>query len=140
MAAEFTVGAGEQRIKVRCVESAPSAEKQSLARNLNSTVSLTLGAFSGSFNAVFTIQQIEVLREQLVNALVSGPGKVLFRNLVGDLLLEIEFNGQGKGIISGTIQPHGLRQATLSFRFDAEESSLARTAEELDDALHSFAH
>lgn len=140
MAAEFTFGAGEQRINVRCVESPASAEKQRLARNLNSTVSLTLGAFSGSFNAVFTIQQIEVLREHLVNALVSGPGKVLFRNVVGDLQLEIEFNGQAGGTISGTIQPHGLRQATLSFRFDAEESSLARTGQELDDLIHSFAH
>jgi len=137
MSAEFTFGAGEERIDVRHLEFAP-AEKQRLAGDLKSTISLTLGAFSGSLNAVFSIQALVVLQEQLVNTLSSGVGKVSFRNWAGDLDVEIESNGPGRVIISGKIKPHRIHQATLNFRFDTEESSLAKTAQELDDVLHSF--
>ena len=138
MAAEFTLGAGEERIEVRRLEFSTSAEKQKSAAELKSTISLKIGAFSGSLNAVFATQELVVLREQLVNSLASGAGKVSFRNRTGDLDVEIELNDQGGVIISGKVQPHRLHQATLNFRFETDKSSLANTAQELDDVLSSF--
>ncbi|HVB56636.1 MAG TPA: hypothetical protein VNE63_09425 [Candidatus Acidoferrales bacterium] len=141
MAADFTFGAGEERIEVRiAVSKPPSGEKPNSANELDSTVILHLGAFSGSFTAEVLKQDLVILHDQLIMGFASHSATVPFKSVRDDLSLKIEFNGPGKAILSGTAQPHRLRQAKLTFQLEVEQSSLARTAEELEDFLRNLPH
>ncbi len=96
MANEFTFGAGGERISVRIEEPKRS-------------VSVNLGAFSGSFKAEFALQDLVLLHERLITAFGSPSETVRFANKEEDVSLTIEVNGHGGAIITGTIQPHRLK-------------------------------
>jgi len=139
MAAEFTFLAGDERIEVRIIAfDASTTEENGDSDRPNSTVSVKVGAFSGSFKAVFTAQDLIILRDQLKNALVSNIGMFSFKNSGGDLSISIEFISSEAAILSGMIQPLRLPQGSLHFRLDIESSSLVRTVQELEDAILTF--
>jgi hypothetical protein len=139
MPTEFTFGGGDERISIR-IEASKSISNESptYKNRLESTVNLTIGAFSGAFKAEFAISDLVLLHEQLVSAFTSPSEIVVFKNAEGDLYLAIEFNGPDGAIVTGTIKPHRLRQASLIFRLDISQSALARTAEEVEKALREF--
>jgi hypothetical protein len=139
MATEFTFGAGNERISIR-IETAKASldENPSYKNRLESTVNLQIGAFSGAFKAEFTTEELMVLHQQLIRGIASHLGTLLFRNAGGDVSLSIVFNGAEAAVITGTILPHRMAHASLTFRLDMPETALARTAEELEDVLHEF--
>jgi len=138
MAAEFAFGTENERICVRILAFESTADKESVVEWLDSTVSVNIGAFLGSFKAGFTTQDLMGLYEQLNIALTSPSGKVSFKNTGGDLSLSIEFDDRGHAIARGVIQPHRLPQGILHFRLDMAQSDLIATSEELHDALREF--
>ena len=139
MPTQFTFGAGQERISVRLTAPRnPSRDDRDATNRLDSTVKLNMGAFSGSFKAEFTTEDLLVLHARLIEAITSPPKTISFKNADGALSLSLEFNDQGEAIISGTIQPDRLRQASLVFRFDMQQSALSQTAEEVEDALREF--
>ena len=138
MAAKFAFGTENERIEIRITEVDPFSEKEGIVNTLDSTVSVNIGAFSGSFKAAFTTQDLTELYEQLNSALTSSSGKVSFKNTGGDLSLSIEFNDLGRAFVSGVIQPHRLPQGTLHFRIDIAQSGLTATLQELHEALRKF--
>jgi hypothetical protein len=93
MPTEFTFGGGDERISIR-IEASKSISNESptYKNRLESTVNLTIGAFSGAFKAEFAISDLVLLHEQLVSAFTSPSEIVVFKNAEGDLYLAIEFN------------------------------------------------
>jgi hypothetical protein len=139
MPSEFTFGSGDERISVNIETSKASLnENQTYKSRLESTVNLNIGAFSGAFKAEFAIPDLVLFHEQLISAFASRSEIVPFKNAEGDLYLAIEVNGPGEAIVTGTIKPHRLRQASLIFRLNIPQSALARTAQELEDVLREF--
>lgn len=138
MPTEFTFGAGDERISVRIEAAAFLNDNQTYKNRLESTVNLNIGAFSGAFKAEFSISDLVLLHEQLISAFASRSEIVAFKNAEGDFYLAIEFAGPGGATVTGTIKPHRLRQSSLIFRLDIPQSALARTAEEIEDALREF--
>lgn len=139
MPTEFTFGDGHERISIRIEASKASLNETEAYKNrLESTVNLNIGAFSGAFKSEFAISDLVLLHERLIRAFASLSEIVTFKNAGGDFDLAIEFNGPGGAIVTGTIKPHRLKQASLSFRLDIPQSALARTAQELEDVLREF--
>ena len=139
MPTEFTFGAGDERISVRIESSKRSLnENQNHLDRIDSTLSVNLGAFSGSFKAEFAFQDLALLYERLINIVGSLSQTVRFKNKEEDVSLTIEGDGPGGATITGTIQPHRLKQASLIFRIDIPQSSLIRTAKELEDVIREF--
>ena len=136
MPTEFTFGDGHERISVRI--EASNTKHQPDKNRLESTVNLGIGAFSGAFKAEFAISDLVLLHEQLIRAFAWLSEIITFKNAEGDISLSIEINGPGGAIVTGTIQPHRLRQSSLSFRLDIPQSALARTTQELEDVLREF--
>jgi hypothetical protein len=139
MAAEFTFVAGDERLEVGIIRfETSSLEKENAGNWLDSTISVNIGAFTGSFKAAFTTGDLIMLDEQLRNGLASKSGMVSFKNTGGDLSLSVEFKHPANPILSGVIPPHRLRQGVLHFRLDISQAALYRTLQELEDALHKF--
>ena len=92
MASEFTFVAGNERLEFRVVGlERPSLGTENLDDWLDSTVSVNIGAFTGSFKAAFTISDLIVLDEQLRNALSLHSGTASLQNSGGDISLSVEF-------------------------------------------------
>lgn len=130
MPIEFTFGNGHERISIRI--------EASNRNRLESTVNLSIGAFSGAFKAEFAISDLVLLHERLIRALASLSAIIPFENAVGDISLSIEINGPGAAIVTGTLKPHRLRQASMILRLDIPQSALTRTVQELEDVLREF--
>jgi hypothetical protein len=139
MAVQFTLGTANEQIEVTILGfEDSSAENESVVKWLDSTVSVKIGVFSGSFTARFTTHDLWGLYERLSNALISPPSSVAFKNTGGDLSLSIEFNELGRATVTGAIQPSRSPQGILHFRFDVAQSDLVATTQELHDALQQF--
>ena len=139
MAAEFTFVAGDERLEVRIIRvETSSLEKENTGNWLDSTVTVNIGAFTGSFKAAFTTGDLVTLDEQLRHGLASKSGVVSFKNTGGDLSLSVEFKNPANSILSGVIQPHRLPQGVLQFRLDIPRVALFRTLQEVEDALREF--
>lgn len=136
MPTEFTFGDGHERISIRI--EASKTKHQPDKNRLESTVNLSIGAFSGAFKAEFAISDLVLLHERLIKAFASLSAIIPFKNAEEDISLSIEINGPGGAIVTGTMKPHRLRQASLIFRLDIPQSALARTARELEDVLREF--
>jgi len=130
MAAQFTLVSKDQRIEVRTT--------RKHANLLESTVSASIGAFSGSFKAEFATTELINLHERLVSSVAAPSGPISFGSANGDLSLVIEFVGTEQAIIRGTMRPHLLQQAKLDFRFDATTASLGPTIQDLEDVIREF--
>jgi len=138
MASEFTFVAGNERLEFRVV----GLERSSLGTEnledwLDSTVSVNIGAFTGSFKAAFTISDLIILDEQLRNALSLHSGTASLKNSGGDISLSVEFK-ERQAVVSGVIQPHRLKQAALHVRLDMSEAALYQTVQELEDVFRKF--
>ena len=139
MAAEFTFVAGDERLEVRIIGfETSSLEKENAGNWLDSTITVNIGAFTGSFKAAFTTGDLITLDEQLRHGLASKSGIVSFKNTGGDLSFSVEFKHSANPILSGVIQPHRLPQGVLHFRLDISQAALFRTLQELEDALREF--
>jgi hypothetical protein len=139
MAAEFTFVAGDERLEVRIIGfETSSLEKENAGDRLDSTITVNIGAFTGSFKAAFTTGDLITLDEQLRHGLASKSGIVSFKNTGGDLSFSVEFKHPANPILNGVIQPHRLPQGVLHFRLDISQAALFRTLQELEDALREF--
>ncbi len=139
MSSEFTFVAGNERLEVRIIGfESSSGEKADDATSLDSTVTVNIGAFTGSFKAAFTSDDLIMLDEHLRNVLASQSGAVSFKNTGGDISLSIDFKDPANPLLTGIIQPHRLRQGTLHFRLDMSQAALYRTLQELEDVLQKY--
>jgi hypothetical protein len=139
MAAQFTFFAEGGRIEVRVVEFENRSRKsESDAVWLDSTVTVEAGAFTGSFKASFTTDDLVSLHRQLKSALTSLCGTVSCQNTGGGFSLAIELGSDGRAVITGVARPNRLRRGTLTFRVDTDHFALIRTFRELEDTMRAF--
>ena len=139
MAAQFTFFAEGGRIEVRVVEFENRSRKsESDAVWLDSTVTVEAGAFTGSFKASFTTDDLVSLHRQLKSALTSLCGTVSCQNTGGGFSLAIELGSDGRAVITGVARPNRLRRGTLTFRVDTDHFALIRTFRELEDTMQAF--
>jgi hypothetical protein len=114
------------------------AKDEDDANWLKCEVSLKAGPFSGAFNAAFTTYDLVALAERLKGALAALSGTVSFQNTEHDVVFDIAFDKRGNASIHGTAQPHRSPEASLTFRFDTDQSYLTQTLRQLEAVLRSF--
>ncbi len=138
MAAKFTFFAEGDSIEVRIVDFETPKPQQSGAIWLDSTVTVEAGAFSGSFKASFTTDDLVSLHEHLKSALIAQNGTVFCKNTGGGLSIVLNLRDDGRVSIVGIAQPNRLRGGTLHFEIATDHFALIRTFRQLEDTLRVF--
>lgn len=116
----------------------PGAPDYHDANWLTVSVSIAVGAFSGSFGASFgTYELVELLR-QLRGGIDALSGTVTFENMERDLLMRIEFGQRGKARISGEAKPNSSPHGNLTFAFETDQSYLSQAVEALSAVVRRF--
>jgi hypothetical protein len=113
----------------------PSATDLYDANWLNSTVSITAGPFSGSFNTNLSTYDFVKLQEQLEELVQRLSGRLDFETTENDLVLSVEFSHRGTAAVSGLLRPGGSEATTLSFRLETDQSALSETVRQLKGLL-----
>jgi hypothetical protein len=116
----------------------PGAPDYHDANWLRASVSISAGAFSGSFGVAFgTYEFVELLR-QLRQGMDALSGVISFENMERDLRLQIEFTQHGKARISGDAKPNSSPAGSLAFAFETDQSYLSGTVEALSAVVRRF--
>lgn len=102
---------------------------------LHGSVTVTAGAFHGSFPASFTTYELHDFRAGLHHALTNSCGSVTFETTDADLSLRVELPESGAATITGVAMPSVLHHGYLTFRLGADRETLKETLEQLDQLL-----
>jgi hypothetical protein len=112
---------------------------------LVTSVSVSAGAFSGSFEVCIGTYELERLHSDLKECVDHLTGTVVFENMEADLLVKIVFQKRGNAEISGEAKPGifprrdgDLGQGRLAFSFGSDQSYLAETVRQLGATIRRF--
>jgi hypothetical protein len=116
----------------------PGAPDYHDANWLTVSVSIAVGAFSGSFGASFGTYELVGLHRELKDRISALSGTVAFENMERDVLMRIEFSQRGKARISGEAKPRSSPQSSLTFAFETDQSYLSQAVEALSAVVRRF--
>ena len=140
MTASFHIGGAEhERVEVciRSYEYAPTGEYHD-DNWLAVKVSLSVGAFRGSFQASFLTEEIVLFREGVAALYETLTGIARFIAMENQLFLELSGNGRGNIAIKGEARDQCGVGNRLEFELNIDQTQLAETMKELDAVIERF--
>jgi len=128
---------GSITIQLRGYEN-PAADNDSDANWLSSRLSVSVGPFSGEFDAALTTQDLVALQQGLNTLLRDLKGKAAFRTDEDWLSFDIEMSATGAATLVGHATTRIGPRVRFDFSFQTDQSYLSRTKRALDAAVAAF--
>jgi hypothetical protein len=138
--AAFSIGGSQQNnVTVEVVSYERPASGEYHDDNwVNVAVSVSAGAFSGSFRATFITDEFVAFRSELRELYKTLKGEATFTTLEGQLRLNLEGNGRGGVTLKGEALDQSGMGNCLTFEFAIDQTYLLSTLEGLDQIIAEF--
>ena len=105
---------------------------------LKCAVDCSVGPFHAKIGMPFATEDFRRFRDSLADVLASLKGKARMDTIEDRIRIAIEMGTRGNATVSGNLSYHSGPQATLSFKFETDQTYLARTLSETDHVLEVF--
>ncbi len=105
---------------------------------LSCEVRCAIGSFGAALSIPLATEDLARFRDSLAVALVRLTGSARMDTIEERVTLAVEMGARGTAAVSGTINNHSGPYASLSFRFETDQSYLGRTLSEIEATLKSF--
>lgn len=139
MAVSFAIGESDEVIEFRFKAAEESRLQTGSDGSFNSTINVSMGAFSGAFQSVLTPQELSIFYNRLNDVLKAHTGTVSFENAAGDISISIACSEPGhKARVTGVVRPKRIPQSELHFHFNTSQCEVSLGLEKLYDTLQEF--
>jgi hypothetical protein len=105
---------------------------------LKVSVTVSVGAFDGTFPATFLTEEFVAFRNELKKMYESLHGNAKFTTLEDQLSLELSGNGRGQILLKGYALDRAGDGNRIEFRLEIDQTHVARTLRELDAIVEKF--
>lgn len=105
---------------------------------LSCSVECSVGPFHAKMAVPLATEDLRRFRDSLAGMLAAMRGEARLDTIEDRIGIRVEMGKRGNATVSGTISYHSGPQGTLSFKFDTDQSYLARSLAETDRAVEVF--
>lgn len=136
---ETTIRGGGNEVKITVLGyERESAIEVSDANWLKARIAIRVGPFNADYEAALTTHDFVEFTENLAKVTANLEGQAAFRTDEDWLSLDVELNKRGAATVQGIAKVHGSPSASLSVRFDTDQSYLSQTLAECRQIVRNF--
>jgi hypothetical protein len=136
---ETTIRGGGSEVKISVLGyERESAVENSDANWLKARIAIRVGPFYADYEAALTTHDFAEFTEHLARIVADLEGQASFRTDEEWLSLEVELNKRGAATVQGIARVHGSPSASLSIRFNTDQSYLSQALAECRQIVRNF--
>ena len=138
MGEELTIAGAGSHITITILDYERPKGREFGPEWLSCAVDCSVGSFNAKLAIPLATEDLQRFRDSLGQVVERLVGNAAMDTIEGRIGIVVEMSSRGTATVSGNVSYRSGPDATLSFKFETDQSYLARTLRELNRVLEIF--